>query len=263
MGMHQATVSRIIPKVSSAIASLAGEFIQMPQRAALVRVHNDFYNIARFPRVAGCIDCTHIKIRSPGGEDAEVFRNRKLYFSLNTQVVCDSHLKINNIVARWPGSAHDITIYNNSGIRAQFEAGEFGNSILLGDSGYMLRPYFLTPFRNPATRAERLYNESHIRTRNTVERCFGVWKRRFPVLAYGLRLKVESCQDIIVAAAVLHNKAVEMNEGVPPVPDNINAEELEYLIQQGHIPNLPQNAANVNNALNFRQSLVNNYFANL
>lgn len=67
-----------------------------------------------------------------GGEDAEVFRNRKLYFSLNTQVVCDSHLKINNIVARWPGSAHDITIYNNSRIRGRCEAGEFGNSVLLG-----------------------------------------------------------------------------------------------------------------------------------
>lgn len=67
-----------------------------------------------------------------GGEDAEVYRNRKGYFSINTQVIGGSDLKILDIVARWPGSAHDQTIFNNSRIRARVEAGHFENSILLG-----------------------------------------------------------------------------------------------------------------------------------
>ncbi|KAK4887491.1 hypothetical protein RN001_003762 [Aquatica leii] len=129
-------------------------------------------------RVICCIDCTHIKIQSP--------------------------------VARWPGSTHDMTIFNNSRIRARIEAGEYPNTVLLGDAGYMLRPYFLTPIANPNTQSERLYNESHIRTRNVVERMFGVWKRRFPVLAYGLRCKLTTSLTIVVAAAILHNIAVDM-----------------------------------------------------
>ena len=35
----------------------------------------------------------------------------------------------------------------------------------------------------------QLYNESHIRTRTRVEHTFGLWKRRFPILAYGSRYK--------------------------------------------------------------------------
>lgn len=47
----------------------------------------------------------------------EEFRNRKSYFSLNVQAVCDADLKLMNVVARWPGSAHDATIFNNSVLR--------------------------------------------------------------------------------------------------------------------------------------------------
>ncbi|KAK9700633.1 DDE superfamily endonuclease [Popillia japonica] len=48
----------------------------------------------RFPRVVGAIDCTHVRLQSPGGNMAENFRNRKGYFSLNVQVVCNATTKI-------------------------------------------------------------------------------------------------------------------------------------------------------------------------
>lgn len=67
-----------------------------------------------------------------------MFRNRKDYFSLNTQVVCNSNLEITDIVARWQGSVHDSTIFNNSRLRANFENGVYGNGLLLGDSTYPL-----------------------------------------------------------------------------------------------------------------------------
>lgn len=49
----------------------------------------------------------------------------------------------------------------------------------------------MTPFLNPQTPAQQLYNESHIRTRNSIERLVGVLKRRFAILAYGCKLKVD------------------------------------------------------------------------
>ncbi|CAG4990230.1 unnamed protein product [Colias eurytheme] len=93
----------------------------------------------------------------------------------------NNDLKLMNVVARWPGSAHDATIFNQSVLKAQCEDGILGNLWLLGDSAYPNRPYLLTPLLNPATAQEINYNEAQIKTRNTIERTFGVWKRRFPL----------------------------------------------------------------------------------
>lgn len=42
--------------------------------------------IARFPKGIGAIECTHVPLLSPGGNNAEIFRNRKGFFSINVQV---------------------------------------------------------------------------------------------------------------------------------------------------------------------------------
>ncbi|XP_018369686.1 PREDICTED: putative nuclease HARBI1, partial [Trachymyrmex cornetzi] len=205
-----------------------------------------------FPRVIGCIDGTHIRIQSPGGEHAEEFRNRKGYFSLNTQVVCDHNMKITDIVYRWTGSVHDATIFQHCRLHQRLEEGDFQLGILLGDSGYPIKKYLLTPLLHPTTAAENKYNNAHIRTRNIVERVFGVWKRRFPVLSLGMRLKIQTVQDIIVATAVLHNIARDQNEEEPPecinIPDDIevgNENQIDVQIGDNNV----------------RQALIHEYFS--
>ncbi|XP_041975889.1 putative nuclease HARBI1 isoform X2 [Aricia agestis] len=169
VGVSKSTASRIVRDISSAIARLYDKYIFVHQNGA-----EKFYTIAGFPRVLGAIDCTHIRIQSPCHLIGEEFRNRKGYFSINVQGVCDADLRLMNVVARWPGSAHDATIFNNSILRAQCDAGEFGNRWMLGDSAYPNRPYLLTPILNPSTAADNRYNEAHIKTRNTVERNFNL-----------------------------------------------------------------------------------------
>lgn len=59
------------------------------------------------------------------------------------------------------------------------------------------------------------YNKSHIKTRNSVERAFGVWKRRFPCLDMKLQIKTELVPVVITACAALHNFGRKRNDPVP------------------------------------------------
>lgn len=86
--VSQSTVSITVRKVSSLLAQNVQRFIKFPENENTQRENiAKFYRIARFPSVAGLIDCTHIPIVSQGGPNGEVFRNRKRYFSLNVQVL--------------------------------------------------------------------------------------------------------------------------------------------------------------------------------
>lgn len=92
---------------------------------------------------------THVKVRGPGGEEGEIFRNRKQFFSINVQTVARADLSFQDVVARWPGLAHDSFIFDNSRRKERFERGDFGNSVMPGDGGYKLQTYMMTPFKNP------------------------------------------------------------------------------------------------------------------
>ncbi|XP_065204062.1 putative nuclease HARBI1 [Planococcus citri] len=234
-GVHESTGGKIIKVVSEAIAELRPEFIYMPETDAdMKQIRQEFFNIAKFPRCIGALDCTHIKIRSPGGKEPEIFRNRKNYFSINVQTISDAKLRIQNIVARWPGSSHDSHILKSSRIRQHFESGKFNDNVLVGDSGYAIQKYIITPLQDPKTKAEMLFNEAQIVTRNPVERSYGVWKRRFPILSIGINLRLSTALAIIVATAVLHNIALKFGDAVPHP-----TRELEELINIQEVENIP------------------------
>jgi len=274
-GISEASAQNIIHRVSAAIAMLKKEFIKLPTTPAeICRNQQEFFETAKFIRVVGCMDCTHMRIQSYGknnvitvykhslfykilqsfccvlgGEDNELYRNRKGYFSINVQVIINARLEIIDIVARWPESTHDSTIFNNSRIKTLFEIGTFDDGLLLGDSGYPNLSYLITPLLNPTTPAEHLYNETQIRTRSKIEKCFGIWKRRFPVLSIGTRFhRVERTLAVIVATAILHNIAQQ-----EVIPNSINSQIYNNVIQMQHV-----NASNTN--INNRKDAILEYF---
>ena len=89
-----------------------------------------------------------------------------------------AYYRFTNIVCKYGGSAHDAYILANSCIPDIMEQLPNGGW-LLGDSGYPLRPWLMTPILTPLTKQQEKQNASHIKTRNCVERSFGVLKSRF------------------------------------------------------------------------------------
>ncbi|KAI4464966.1 dde superfamily endonuclease [Holotrichia oblita] len=120
---------------------------------------------------------------------------------------------------------------------------------ILGDSAYPCKTYLMAPILHPANDGGTRYNNAQTKTRNCLERCFGIWKQRFSALAIGLRVSKQAALTAIVAAAVLQNLAVDEGLEVPEPEvaflENVVLEEAANIIGDGNI---------------HRQYLVRNYF---
>jgi len=83
---------------------------------------------------------------------------------------------------------------------------------LLGDSGYPLEPWLLTPFSNPGDGSpESRFNVKFTSARSVVERAIGMLKGRWRCLCKQrmLHYKPTIASKIINACAVLHNICIE------------------------------------------------------
>ena len=142
-------------------------------------------------------------------------------------------MEILDVNARWPGSHNDSFILNSSSISDRFNQGEFGDSCLLGDSGYALKSWLMTPYLEPATREEREFNRAHKKTRCYIERCFGAMKSRWRIIDHTggyLCYLPSKVSKIVVTCSVLHN--ICRRNGTPlvnptPISRLISFEEEE------------------------------------
>lgn len=240
-----------------AIAKLKPRFINFPEIVEFRSIKDAFYAKKGVPGVIGAIDCTHVPIQKPTGDNAEMYRNRKGWFSINVQVVSDPNMKILNIVASWMGSAHDSRIFSESRLKDILESLPVEQRVhLLGDRGYPCLRYLLTPLARPNTPAERRFNFAHSSTRMVVERLFGVWKRKFPCLSQKLRLSPDYSAVVITACAVLHNLAIEKREGVDEEPE---ADGFET-ISPNEEDDVSDDRASTSQGTSKRMGIINNFF---
>jgi hypothetical protein len=92
-GVNKSTVSRVVRDVCVALLNKREEFICWPSNQEKEAIKNGFYQMARFPGIIGCIDCTHIRIQAPHLNE-NFYVNRKHYHSINVQAICDDQGKL-------------------------------------------------------------------------------------------------------------------------------------------------------------------------
>lgn len=116
---------------------------------------------------------------------------------------------------------------------------------LLGDSGYPCLPWLLTPLLRPHVQSEENYNKAHKKTRQIIERAFGLMKMRFRCMdktGGALQYSPKKVIDIVTASVVVHNFAIRHNVGryvarhIPPVDDQESSDApIGELSQQGSL----------------------------
>ncbi|KAJ8926629.1 hypothetical protein NQ314_020993 [Rhamnusium bicolor] len=241
LDVSQSTVSRCLAEVTGALnrPDVFNEWVKFPHNfEKLNKTRLEFYNQHGFPGVIGCIDYTHVAIYPPNIEHSDypeyLYVNRKSH-SINVQLICDANLKILNICARYPGSTHDSFIWNHSNVQTlmrNLHQRTHTDYYLLGDSGYPLRSWLLTPLEEePAQNTpEHTYNSIHKTTRVKIECCNGLLKGRFRCLIKHRVLHYNpafSCK-IINACAVLHNMCIEYNIPAPDLEGEENEEDNAF-----------------------------------
>ena len=108
LGVSQSAQSSTLRSFLGALLRHRKAFVRFPPDLRLVKTH---FRELGMPGVIGAVDGTHVLIRRPRNDrNSDRYFNRKNQISINTQVVAGPDLTFYNVVARWPGSAHDSRV---------------------------------------------------------------------------------------------------------------------------------------------------------
>ncbi|XP_037555700.2 putative nuclease HARBI1 [Dermacentor silvarum] len=218
IGVTQPAVRKCVRRVAEAIvhAGTRNKWVHYPRTSEeKAAVKEGFLRRGGIPGVISCVDGSLIAIIAPKGDNKASYMCRKGFYALNSMFICDAGMRILAVDALRPGSDHDAHVWRTTWLRRRFQEGHIAKAgeHLLGDSGYPLEPWLLTPVPGhpPAHTAEGRYNTAHASMRSVVERCIGLLKSRFRCLQRyrALHYEPERAANIVAACAVLHNLCLD------------------------------------------------------
>ncbi|GLV40906.1 uncharacterized protein CBL_08480 [Carabus blaptoides fortunei] len=212
------------------LSNLSPQVITWPTAERRIEIER-YFRQNGFPGAVGAIDGTHIRIDKPTN-DSDSYLNRKHFYSIQAQVVCDNRRRIIAVFIGFPESVHDSRILRSSPLLDTLPEKCQGGYIL-GDSGYPCLRQLLTPYRDRGQlrRVELNYNIKLSQNRYIVEHCFGILKQKFRQL-YHLKLrKIVDMVHFIRACCVIHNFALDDNFHVENV--EINEVRLPEINEDG------------------------------
>lgn len=200
------------------IVELADVYLKWPSVKQLNIIKEEFNNIGgnnSFPNVIGALDAKHIPIPAPK-IDRQSYVNRKAFYSVNLQAICDSNAIFLDVFTGWPGSSHDSRVWRNSPISNFLEQPNVipNNTHIIADSAYSLKPYLICPFRDNhhLTRAQKNFNTKLSAKRSVIERAFGLLTARFRRLKFLNMSNLQEIPNVIIACCVLHNICIKHND---------------------------------------------------
>ena len=114
-GVAVSTACHIIHQTTKAIVDiLTPEYIKFPENDAEYLAAMATFQCRQIPNCVGAIDGSHIRILRPT-ECSTDFYNRKGYYSILLQGICDGDGKFLSVSCGYPGSIHDARMLRRSG----------------------------------------------------------------------------------------------------------------------------------------------------
>ena len=139
--------------------------------------------------------------------------NRKGFWAVCVQAVCDADRKILYWSSAHPGSTTDSIAWRSTALGAAFEADELpAPCFLVGDAAYGLSNSLLTPWGDAQDPAKDSFDfwQSHLRI--NIECAFGILVARWGIFGRALDVPLHKVSYVIEAAFKLHNFCIDERE---------------------------------------------------
>lgn len=241
--LGKSTVCLSVQEVVRAVNVHFRHEIAWPSGNRLLQSMADFRDCCGLPGVVGAIDGTHFQIKKPSIGPKDYFYFKTGGYTLQCQAVVDRQKRFLDVAVGMPGSTNDVRVLRRSALyrlatttNQLFDvayAQEGFSPYLIGDKGYPLLPWLLTPYRDlprgNRSLQERLFNRKLSTGRCVVENAFGILKQSFRELGRLSELHVTSLPDVIVACCLLYNMLLNQD------PEDV-ALLLEVLQREGMVP---------------------------
>ncbi|KAH9326197.1 hypothetical protein KI387_006375, partial [Taxus chinensis] len=223
----QSTVSQLTWKFVESLEERGMHHLKWPSMNEMEEIKAKFEKIQGLPNCCGAIDTTHIIMSLPSGEASSVWNDPEDNYSMIMQAVVDHEMRFRDILTGWPGSINDYGVLKNSGFFKLCEKGQRLNGpmkelqdgsqireYILGDEGYPLLPWLLTPYQGKDLSPVKMqFNAKHKNTRSVAERALTRFKATWRIIDRVLwRPDKHKLPRTILVCCMLHNIVIDQGD---------------------------------------------------
>ncbi|TVU23312.1 hypothetical protein EJB05_25668, partial [Eragrostis curvula] len=228
IGVNHSTVSLITWRFIEAMEERGSHHLRWPASGEMEKIKSKFEDAHGLPNCCGVVDTTHITMCLSSAEpNCKVWLDHERNHSMVLQAVVDADSRIMDLVTGWPGSMKESSILHSSGLFKLCEKGERLNGskltlsdgteigeYIIGDAGYPLLPWLLTPYQqNNLTEPEVEFNRRHSAARIVAPRTLAKFKDTWKYLQGEMwRPDKHRLPRIIHVCCLLHNIIIDLQE---------------------------------------------------
>ncbi|CAM8958511.1 unnamed protein product [Rhodiola kirilowii] len=230
-GLNRAIVLKITWRFVESMEQKGLHHLQWPSsEQEMSAIKSGFEKIQGLPNCCGAIDTTHISMMLSASEPGKnVWTDCEKNCSMVLQAVVDHDMRFHDIVTGFPGRMDDSSVLHQSGIFHLCQERKIlnGKTVLLteaselreylvGDSGYPLLPWLMTPYQGKDISNSRLeFNKRHFATRMVAQRALKRLKDMWKIIQGVMwRPDKHKLPSIILVCCLLHNIIIDMGDEV-------------------------------------------------
>jgi hypothetical protein len=248
VGVNHSTVSLITWRFIEAMEERGSHHLRWPASGEMENIKSKFEEIYGLPNCCGIVDTTHITMCLSSAEpNCKVWLDHEKNYSMVFQAVVDADMRFMDIVTGWPGSMKESSILQSSGLFKLCEKGERLNGsklklsdgseigeYLIGDAGYPLLPWLLTPYQEKdLIEAEAEFNRKNSAARIVAPRTLAKFKDTWRFLQGEMwRPDKHRLPRIVHVCCLLHNIVIDLQEEETDEPCTSSSEhDVKYMQQ--------------------------------